>query len=108
MGEEWMEMRNAYTVFVCTLKRKRSHWRSRRGWPNNIKTDLIWIGWKYMGSDRIESGGELFIYLFICLCLYFYIFVAYLATLPVAQILMLRTESKSRNTEYKRCGRKRP
>jgi hypothetical protein len=50
------EKRNAYRLMVGKPERKRSLGRPRRRWVNNIKIDLLEIGWG--GVDRIGLAQD--------------------------------------------------
>jgi hypothetical protein len=56
------EKRNSYTILVGKPEGKRSLRRPRRTWVNNIKMNLIEVGWGGMDGLiwlRIGTGGGL-------------------------------------------------
>jgi hypothetical protein len=50
------EVRNAYSILVGKLERKRQLGRHRRGWEDNIRTDLREIG--CVGLDWLKIGAS--------------------------------------------------
>jgi hypothetical protein len=50
------ENRNAYTILVGKLEGRRPLGRPRRGWEDNIRIDLIEIGWGCV--DWIELAQD--------------------------------------------------
>jgi hypothetical protein len=53
------EKRNAYKGLVGKAEGKRPTGRDRRRWEDNIKIDLIEIGWDTMLWLRTGTGGGL-------------------------------------------------
>jgi hypothetical protein len=53
------ETRNAYRIFVGKSEGKRPLGRPRRKWVDNIKIDLIEIGWVGVDWLRIGTSGGL-------------------------------------------------
>jgi hypothetical protein len=53
------EKRNACTLLVGKPVGKRPLGRPRRRWVDNIKLDLVEVGWGDVDWLRIGSGGEL-------------------------------------------------
>ena len=55
------ERRSVYTVFVGKPEGKRPLGRPRCRWENNIKVDLLEVGWGVLSGLnwlRIGTGGE--------------------------------------------------
>lgn len=53
-------MRNAYTIFIGRVKRKRQFLRPRHRWEDNIEVDLKEIGFEnvdLINLLRVVSGG---------------------------------------------------
>jgi hypothetical protein len=50
--------RNAYRILVGKPEGKRPLGRPRRGWEDNIKTDLREIGWGGMDSIDLAQDGD--------------------------------------------------
>jgi hypothetical protein len=53
------EKRNAYMLSVGKPDGRRPLGRPRRRWVNNIRMDLVEVGWGDVDWRRIGTGGEL-------------------------------------------------
>jgi hypothetical protein len=53
------EKRNAYRLLVGTPEGRRPLGRPRRRWLDNIRMDLLEVGWGDVDWLRIRTGGEL-------------------------------------------------
>jgi hypothetical protein len=56
------EKRNAYRLLVEKPEGKRPLGRPRRRWVDNIRMDLVEVGWcdvDWIGLAQIGTGGEL-------------------------------------------------
>jgi hypothetical protein len=56
MCPEWGEKRNVYRLLVRKPERKRPPGRPRRRWVDNIKMDVLEIGWG--GVDWIDLAQD--------------------------------------------------
>jgi hypothetical protein len=59
MWHEWWEKWNVYRLLVGKPEGKRPLGRPRRRWADNIKMDLVALGWGGLVWLRLGTGGEL-------------------------------------------------
>jgi hypothetical protein len=52
------EMRNAYKILVENPEGKRPFGRSRRRWKDNIRMDLLEIGWKGVELMHVAQNRD--------------------------------------------------